>query len=77
MQDRKCCVSWYHYRDFIEEFADLVPIADRLYVIDAFGAGYDVEVGGEVAHLFDDHLRDGDRRGGDQDEAGVAYGGGF
>ncbi|WP_246777347.1 GlxA family transcriptional regulator [Microvirga sp. VF16] len=34
MTDRKCCVSWYHYRDFLEEFSDLVPIADRLYVID-------------------------------------------
>lgn len=34
MQGRKCCVSWYHYRDFVEEFPDLVPIADRLFVID-------------------------------------------
>ncbi|WP_374818853.1 GlxA family transcriptional regulator [Brucella grignonensis] len=31
---RKCCISWFHYRDFIEEFADSVPIADRLYVVD-------------------------------------------
>ncbi len=34
MKQRKCCVSWYHYRDFVEEFPDLVPIADRLFVID-------------------------------------------
>ncbi len=34
MDHRKCCVSWYHYRDFIEEFPNLVPIADRLFVID-------------------------------------------
>jgi transcriptional regulator GlxA family with amidase domain len=27
-------VSWYHYRDFVEEFAELTPVADRLYVID-------------------------------------------
>lgn len=34
MKQRKCCVSWYHYRDFVEEFPNLVPIADRLFVID-------------------------------------------
>jgi len=34
MEGRKCCVSWYHYLDFLEEFPDLTPIADRLYVID-------------------------------------------
>jgi len=34
MKQRKCCVSWYHYRDFLEEFPSLVPIADRLFVID-------------------------------------------
>lgn len=34
MTDRKCCVSWFHYRDFTEEFPALVPVADRLYVID-------------------------------------------
>jgi transcriptional regulator GlxA family with amidase domain len=34
MRDRKCCVSWYHYRDFLEEFPDLVPAADQLYVVD-------------------------------------------
>jgi transcriptional regulator GlxA family with amidase domain len=34
LEGRKCCISWYHYRDFIEEFGDLVPIADRLFVVD-------------------------------------------
>lgn len=34
MKQHKCCVSWYHYRDFVEEFPNLVPIADRLFVID-------------------------------------------
>ena len=34
MKQRKCCVSWYHYRDFVEEFPGLVPIADRLFVVD-------------------------------------------
>jgi len=58
MTDRKCCVSWYHYRDFLEEFPDLVPIADRLYVIDrdritcSGGAG----VADLAARLVSDHL---------------------
>lgn len=58
MNDRKCCVSWYHYRDFLEEFPDLVPIADRLYVIDrdritcSGGAG----VADLAARLVSDHL---------------------
>jgi transcriptional regulator GlxA family with amidase domain len=34
LQGKKCCISWFHYRDFIGEFDDLVPVADRLYVID-------------------------------------------
>jgi len=34
MEHRKCCVSWYHYRDFLEEFPNLVPVADLLFVID-------------------------------------------
>lgn len=34
MAQRKCCVSWYHYRDFLEEFPALVPVADQLFVVD-------------------------------------------
>ncbi|MFG1293493.1 GlxA family transcriptional regulator [Xanthobacter versatilis] len=34
MAQRKCCVSWYHYRDFLEEFPTLVPVADQLFVVD-------------------------------------------
>jgi transcriptional regulator GlxA family with amidase domain len=34
MEKRRCCVSWYHYRDFVEEFPDVEPIADQLYVVD-------------------------------------------
>ena len=34
MKGRRCCVSWYHYRDFVEEFPDLIPVADQLYVVD-------------------------------------------
>lgn len=34
MHQKKCCISWYHYRDFLEEFGDTLPIADQLYVVD-------------------------------------------
>jgi transcriptional regulator GlxA family with amidase domain len=34
LKKHKCCISWYHYRDFMEEFGDTLPIADQLFVID-------------------------------------------
>ncbi len=58
MARRKCCVSWYHYHDFLEEFPALVPVADRLFVIDgdritcSGGAG----VADLAARLVADHL---------------------
>ena len=29
---RKCCVSWYHYRDLIDRYAEVIPVADKLFV---------------------------------------------
>jgi transcriptional regulator GlxA family with amidase domain len=58
MEGRKCCVSWYHYHDFLEEFPDAVPVADRLFVIDgdritcSGGAG----VADLAAHLVTTYL---------------------
>lgn len=34
LEGKKCCISWFHYRDFLEEFPELIPVADQLYVID-------------------------------------------
>lgn len=34
MKGRKCCVHWYHFQDFIEEFPDIIPVTDQFYVID-------------------------------------------
>jgi transcriptional regulator GlxA family with amidase domain len=34
MHGRRCCVSWFHYQDLLEELTDVVPIADQLYVDD-------------------------------------------
>jgi len=34
MSGYKCCVSWFHYRDFRAEFAGTHPISDRIFVVD-------------------------------------------
>jgi transcriptional regulator GlxA family with amidase domain len=34
LEGKKCCISWFHYGDFLEEFPNLVPVADQIYVID-------------------------------------------
>jgi transcriptional regulator GlxA family with amidase domain len=31
---RKCCVSWYHYRDLIDRYGEVIPVADKLFVQD-------------------------------------------
>ncbi|GAB3684651.1 GlxA family transcriptional regulator [Salinisphaera aquimarina] len=35
MHKRRCCVSWYHYHDLTRRFPDVIPVADRLFVVDA------------------------------------------
>jgi transcriptional regulator GlxA family with amidase domain len=36
LRQKRCCISWYHYRDFLEEFGDTetLPVADQLFSID-------------------------------------------
>ncbi len=34
MSRRRCCVSWFHYKDLLAEFTDVIPVADQLYVDD-------------------------------------------
>jgi transcriptional regulator GlxA family with amidase domain len=34
MTGRRCCVSWYHHQDFVDEFPHHTPIADRMFVVD-------------------------------------------
>lgn len=34
MQGYKCCVSWFHRQDFLEEFEGLIPISDQVFVVD-------------------------------------------
>ena len=30
----RCCVSWFHHSDFIEQFEGLDPVADQIFVVD-------------------------------------------
>ena len=34
MNGRRCCVSWYHHADLTQRYPDVVPVADRLFVVD-------------------------------------------
>lgn len=34
LRGRKCCVSWYHFPDFLERYSDITPVADQLFVQD-------------------------------------------
>lgn len=34
MNARRCCVSWYHYRDLVQRFPQVTPVADQLFVVD-------------------------------------------
>ncbi len=30
----RCCVSWFHQADFLEQFEGLTPVADQIFVVD-------------------------------------------
>lgn len=34
LEGRRCCVSWYHRQDYMDEFGGLEPVSDQLYLID-------------------------------------------
>lgn len=34
MQGYRCCVSWFHRDDFLEEFEGLEPVSDQIFVVD-------------------------------------------
>ena len=34
MDQRRCCVSWFHYKDLTDRFGNITPVADRLFVDD-------------------------------------------
>ena len=34
MAGYQCCVSWYYDEDFLEQFVGLLPVSDRIFVVD-------------------------------------------
>ena len=34
MDGYRCCVSWFHHTDFLEQFDGLTPVSDQIFVID-------------------------------------------
>lgn len=34
MNGYRCCVSWFHHADFLEQFDGLRPVSDRIFVVD-------------------------------------------
>ncbi|TGR10537.1 GlxA family transcriptional regulator [Mesorhizobium sp. M4B.F.Ca.ET.190.01.1.1] len=34
MDGYRCCVSWYHHHDFIEQCDGLLPVSDQIFVVD-------------------------------------------
>jgi transcriptional regulator GlxA family with amidase domain len=34
MEQRRCCVSWFHYKDLTDRYTNVTPIADQLFVDD-------------------------------------------
>jgi len=58
MKNRRTCVSWYHYQDFLDSFPDQAVVADRLFLEDgdritcAGGAG----TADLAIHLIERHL---------------------
>lgn len=34
MQGYRCCVSWFHHNDFLENFDGITPVSDQIFVVD-------------------------------------------
>ena len=58
MNKKTCCVSWFHYRDFLDEFDDVEPLASELFVVDETRITSSGGVGAALAaaHLVEQHL---------------------
>ncbi len=34
MDGYRCCVSWFHHADFLEQFSGLTPVSDQIFIVD-------------------------------------------
>lgn len=34
MEGYRCCISWFHHNDYLEQFEGLIPVSDQIFVVD-------------------------------------------
>ncbi|MGB0658950.1 MAG: GlxA family transcriptional regulator [Mangrovicoccus sp.] len=58
MDGYRCCVSWFHHADFLDQFEGLNPVADQIFVVDRDRLTCSGGVGSAhlAAHLVDKHV---------------------
>ena len=58
MKGYRCCVSWFHHDDFLNQFERTIPVSDRLYVVDRDRLSCSGGVGSAhlAAHLVSRHV---------------------
>lgn len=49
LEGYRCCVSWFHHVDFLEQFEGLTPVTDQIFVVD--GDRLTCSGGASSAHL--------------------------
>lgn len=49
MEGYRCCVSWFHHTDFLEQFDGLDPVSDQIFIVD--GDRLTCSGGASSAHL--------------------------
>ena len=54
----KCCVSWFHHADFLEQFDGLDPVSDQIFVVDRdrLTCSGGVSSAHLAAHLVEHHI---------------------
>ncbi len=58
MQGYRCCVSWFHHDDYLERYDGLVPVSDRIFVVDRdrLTCSGGASAAHLAAHLVDRHV---------------------
>lgn len=58
MDGYRCCVSWFHHDDFLEQFEGLIPVSDEIFVMDRdrLTCSGGVSSAHLAAHLVDRHI---------------------
>ncbi|QEW19466.1 Carnitine catabolism transcriptional activator [Marinibacterium anthonyi] len=54
----RCCVSWFHHAEFLEQFEGLTPVADQIFVVDGdrLTCSGGVSSAHLAAHLVEKHI---------------------